>query len=438
MKRTITTGAAAAAAVVLALTACSSGDGSGGGDASPDGPVTISLAGWSLATTPEFQALADAYHEENPDVTVEVKEYPAGNDYATAMTADLAAGTAPDVYILKNLKDFVTYSAGSQLLDVSDVAAELDPATGGLDAYEAEDGKTYAVPYRQDSWVLYYDKDLFAKAGVDEPDGSWTWDDYDKAARDLTAGLKGGGVQGTYLHNWQSTVQGFALAQADGADLLSGDYSYLEPFYERALGLQDAGAQTDYGTITTSSLTYQGQFGLQKVAMMPMGTWYTATLIAQQESGEANDFDWGIAPIPQVDESTTGTDGTPVTFGDPTGLGINPKIDEDKVAAAKDFLRFAAGEQGATTMAKIGITPALTSDAVTETFFALDGVPGDDLSKFAFATHDTKPENPVAAQTAVVQNILNDLHSAVMSESTGIDEAIAQAEQRVKNEAGLS
>jgi multiple sugar transport system substrate-binding protein len=437
MKRTITTGAAAAAAVVMALTACSSSGGAGGGDASPDGPVTISLAGWSLATTPEFQALADAYHEANPDVTVEVKEYPAGNDYATAMTADLAAGTAPDVYILKNLKDFVTYSAGSQLLDVSDVAAELDPATGGLEAYQAEDGKTYAVPYRQDSWVLYYDKDLFAKAGVAEPDGTWTWDDYEQAARDLTTALEADGVQGTYLHNWQSTVQGFALAQAEGADLLSGDYSYLKPFYERALALQDAGAQTDYGTITTSSLTYQGQFGLQKVAMMPMGTWYTATLLAQQESGEANDFEWGIAPIPQVDESTTGTDATPVTFGDPTGLGINPKIDEEKVAAAKDFLKFAAGEEGATTLAEIGITPALTSDAVTETFFALDGVPGDDLSRFAFATHDTKPENPVAAQTAVVQNILNDLHSAVMSQSTGIDEAIEQAEQRVANEAGL-
>jgi multiple sugar transport system substrate-binding protein len=437
MKRTITTGVATAATLVLALTACGSG-GSGGGDAaSPDGPVTLTLAGWSLSTTPEFQALADAYQEANPDVTVEVKEYPAGNDYATAMTADLAAGTAPDIYILKNLKDFVTYSAGSQLLDVSDVAAELDPATGGLDAYEAEDGKTYAVPYRQDSWVLYYDKDLFAKAGVAEPDGSWTWDDYDKAARDLTTALEGDGVQGTYLHNWQSTVQGFALAQAEGADLLSGDYSYLKPFYERALALQDAGAQTDYGTITTSSLTYQGQFGLQKVAMMPMGTWYTATLLAQQESGEANDFEWGIAPIPQVDESATGTDGTPVTFGDPTGLGINPKIDEEKVAAAKDFLKFAAGEEGATTLAEIGITPALTSDTVTETFFALDGVPGDDLSKFAFATHDTKPENPVGPQTAVVQNILNDLHSAVMSGSTGIDEAIAQAEQRVANEAGI-
>jgi len=437
MKRTTPIAIGATAAIALTLTACGGGTG-GGEDATADGPVTLTLAGWSLDSTPEFQTLADAYHEANPDVTVEVVEYPAGNDYATAMTADLAAGTAPDVYVLKNLKDFVTYSNGQQLLDVSDVAAELDPATGGVESYAAEDGKTYAVPYRQDSWVLYYDKDLFAQAGVAEPDGSWTWDDYDAAAQDITEALSEDGVKGTYLHNWQSTVQGFALAQDEGADLLSGDYSYLAPYYERALALQDAGAQVDFGTITTNTLTYQGEFGLQKAAMLPMGTWYTATLIAQQASGEANDFEWGIAPIPQADASTTGTDSTPVTFGDPTGLGINPKTDEAKVAAAKDFLAFAAGEEGAQALAEIGITPALTNDAVTETFFALDGVPGDDLSKFAFATHDTRPENPVATQTAIVQNILNDLHSAVMSGSTAVDTAIEEAGQRVQSEAGLS
>ncbi len=348
--------------------------GTGGGEeTTADGPVTLTLAGWSLDSTPEFQTLADAYHEANPEVTVEVVEYPAGNDYATAMTADLAAGTAPDVYVLKNLKDFVTYSNGQQLLDVSDVVGELDPATGGLDQYEAEDGKSYAVPYRQDSWVLYYDKDLFAQAGVAEPDGSWTWEDYGTAAQDITEALSADGVKGTYLHNWQSTVQGFALAQGEDADLLSGDYAYLAPFYERALALQDAGAQADFGTITTNTLTYQGEFGLQKAAMLPMGTWYTATLIAQQASGEANDFEWGIAPIPQADASTTGTDSTPVTFGDPTGLGINPKTDEAKIGAAKDFLRFAAGEEGANALAEIGITPALTNDTVTETFFALRG-----------------------------------------------------------------
>ena len=37
--------------------------------AAADGPVTLSLSGWSLATTPEFKTLADGFHAANPDVT---------------------------------------------------------------------------------------------------------------------------------------------------------------------------------------------------------------------------------------------------------------------------------------------------------------------------------------------------------------------------------
>ncbi|MBO1751312.1 extracellular solute-binding protein [Actinotalea sp. BY-33] len=428
------------AVVALTLTACGGtdeGDSPGTDGAAAEGPVTLTLAGWSLSTTPEFQTLADAFHEENPDITVELQEYDATN-YDTQMTADLAAGTAPDVYVQKNLRNFYTYQSGNQLLDVSDVVAELDEGTGGAEFYEV-DGASYAVPYRQDAWVLYYNKDLFAEAGVDEPDGSWTWDDYATAATELTDGLEAAGSEalGTYQHNWQSTLQGFALAQTEGADLASADYGFYEPYYERVLDLQEAGAQVGYGTITTNSLTYQAQFGTQQAAMMPMGTWYVATLIAQQESGDAEEFAWGLAPAPQSDSSTTGTSSTPVTFGDPTGLGINPAIDEEKAAAAKEFLAFAAGEGGATALAEIGITPALLSDTVVETYFALEGVPGDDLSRFAYSTHDTRPENPVAESTATVQNILNDMHSAVMSDSAGIAAAIEEAENRAASEAGL-
>jgi multiple sugar transport system substrate-binding protein len=437
MKRSKMTAAGIAAVAALALTACGGGgDASGSDDATADGPVTLSISGWALNTTPEFQALADAYHEENPDVTVEVTEYRDGNDYDTQIISDLAAGTAPDLYVLKNLNRLWTFQSGGQLLDVSDVADGLDADVNGVDSYEI-DGKTWAVPYRQDSWLLYYNKDLFDAAGVEHPDGSWTWDDYAEAAEDLTTGLADQGARGTYQHSWQSLVQGFALAQSPDADLLSGDYGYLEPYYQRVLDLQDAGAQQSYGTVTTSSLTYQAEFGTQNAAMMPMGSWYIATLLAQQENGEAEDFSWGIAPAPQFDDSTTGTDNTPVTFGDPTAFGINPAIDDAKLDAAKDFLAWVAGEGGATVLSELGVTPALSNDAVTDTFFGLDGMPTDDLSKFAFATHDTRPENPVAAETASVQAILNDAHSAIMSGSTPVADGISEAEGRASSEAGI-
>jgi multiple sugar transport system substrate-binding protein len=423
MKRKLAVAVGIAAIASLTLAACSGSD-------TPEettGPVTLTLSGWSLATTPEFQTLADGFHEENPDVTIELKEYDAA-EYNTLVTADLAAGVGPDIITQKEVKFVTTFQEGGQLLDVSDV--ELPDGISGADSYKV-DGTAYATPYRNDSWVLYYNKALFDAAGVDYPDGSWTWDDYADAAAELKAG---GAPFGAYQHRWQSVVQGFANAQeTQGEGVLSGEYDYMAPFYDRVLDLQNSGAIIDFNTSSANQLTYQGEFGKQKAAMMPMGTWYVATLIAQQASGDSDTFDWGFAPIPQVDDSTVDE---PVTFGDPTGFGINANIDDAKVDAAKAFLAYAASEAGASALAAIGITPALTNDAVVEAYFAVKGAPTDDLSKFAWSTHKVYPENPTSNKTATIQGILNDMHTAILSGSKSVDDAITEAQDRVKNEVG--
>ncbi|MGN6221473.1 MAG: ABC transporter substrate-binding protein [Microbacterium sp.] len=433
MKRSYAAAAGIAVVATLALAGCSSNGDDAAAPEESSGPVTLTMSGWSLDTTPEFQKLADAFHEKNPDVTIELKGYDAA-EYNTLVTADLAAGSAPDIITQKEVKYVPTFVNGGQLLDVSDV--KLPDGISGAKSYEV-DGTAYAVPYRNDSWVLYYNKALFDQAGVDYPDGTWTWDDYADAADALTKGLTAAGsaAKGAYLHNWQSTVQGFANAQTD-SDILKGEYDYMEPFYERQLAMQDAGDQVDYNTAKANQLTYQGEFGKQNAAMLPMGTWFVATLIAQQASGDADTFDWGIAPIPQESSKTTGLDNTPVTFGDPTGLGINAAIDKSKVAAAKEFLAFAAGEEGAQVLAGIGITPALLTDAVVDTYFSVDGAPTDDLSKFAYSTHEVHPENPTSDKAAAIQGILGDMHTAIMSGSQSPADAIKEAQDRVANEVG--
>lgn len=427
----------------LLLTACggnsdtpSSSDKPAATGEAPAGDVTLTMSGWSLATTPEFQLLADEFTKANPGIAVDVVEYDAG-EYNTLLTADLAAGSGPDIITQKEVKFAPVFVQGQQLMDVSDVT--LPDGIGGADSYKV-DGVQYATPYRMDSWVIYYNKDLFKAAGVEEPNGSWTWDDYAATAKKLTDGLRAAGntaAYGAYQHGWQSTVQGFANAQTPGADILTGSFDQFTPYYERALKLQDEGSQIDFNTRQANQLTYQGEFGTQKAAMMPMGTWYVATLIAQQASGEAEGFDWGIAPAPQFDASTAGLDNTPVTFGDPTGLGINANIAPEKVDAAKQFLSFAASEDAAKALAGIGITPSLINDAVVDVYFSSEGAPQDDLSTFAWSVHEVKPENPADANTAAIQTILGDLHTAVMSGSSTVDAEIATATDRVKNEVGI-
>lgn len=407
-----------AVVTALSLAACS-GTTSDTETDTADGPVTLTLSGWSIDTTPEFQLLADGFEEATGN-KVEVVEYDPA-EYNTLLTADLGAGAAPDIITQKEVKYVPTLVDGGQLLDVSDI--DIPASVSGADSY-AVDGVQYGTPYRQDSWVLFYNKDIFDAAGLDYPDGSWTWDDYDAAAAALTTADH----YGTYEHRWQSTTQGFANAQFDG-DIFSGDYSYMTDLYERRLAREDAGYQIDFATSSANSPTYQGEFGKQHAAMLPMGTWYVATLLSQQASGEADTFNWGFAPIPQVDSSTIDN---PVTFGDPTGFGINAAIAPEKVDVAKQFLEYAFSDEAAAKLAAIGITPANTSDAVVDAYFAVDGVPTDDVSKFAWSTHDTRPENPTSNDTAAVQTILGTLHTEILMKAKSIDQAIADAEAAFK------
>ena len=441
LSKTMTVGAAAAG-LALILSACSGGTTTPPTSSSVSAPaettaapVTLTMSGWSLATTPEFQTLVDAFKVKEPNVTINIKEYDP-NNYESLLLTDMTAKQAPDIIAIKQAKYTTQWATGGQLMDVSDLVAALPSSVVGSASYLVN-GKNYGVPYRQDSWLLFYDKDLFDKAGVAIPDGQWTWDTYVSTAQELTTKLKAAGstALGTYEHTWQSTLQGFANAQmGDNTNLsgpyFSGDYTYMQSYYANALKLQDSGAQVSFSDATTNKLTYQAQFGKQNAAMMLMGSWYIATLVSQQKSGDANAFTWGMAPAPQVDSSTFSM---PVTFGDPTGMGINANIDPTKLQAAKDFLTFIASQDAATALAGIGITPAMSSDAVTAAVFATAGMPTDAESKTAFQTHKTYPENAPGRDQMNISTVLNNAHTAIMSESQDATSALAAAGTAVKN-----
>lgn len=405
--------------------------------------VEITFAGWSFDSTPEFQTLADAFMAEHKNITVTLKSYSA-DDYDKQLVGDISSKAQPDVFPIKNLQKYYTYATSQGLADLSDLAEEYkDDDNIDVSSYEL-DGKYYAMPYRQDSWVLFYNKDMFEKAGVAAPDGTWTWDDYMNAAEELktklpAAGYDANSVYPTYHHNWRSVVQAFALAQTGYTpddNFFKGDFSYMKPYYERALKAQKDGLTIDWNTSKTTSVQYQAQFGTQKAAMLPMGTWFAATLVSQQASGDADQFNWGMAPIPQnPDEAASDK---PVTFGDPTGLAVSANISGQKLAAAKEFVKWASGEGGSKALAEIGTTPAYFSDSVADVYFGVDGMATDDLTKSAWQNHDTKPENPVGKGGDKIGTLLDVAHSSIMTESQSVDDALAEASQNAKDQGAVT
>lgn len=432
LKRSLAVGSAVAMA--LTLTACGGVGGSGAESKVLENKdpvktkVKLTMAAWNAKSAPEFQALADAFHKKNPNVTIEVKNYPA-KDYDTLITTDITSGKAPDLIPIKNMRRYVYYTSNNTMANVTSIGEEKakDP---NLDmSFFKSEGKYYGVPFRQDNEVIFYNKTLFKKAGVPLPDGKWTWDDYIKTAKVLSDRL-GPGIKGNYTHVWP-IFPAFAGAQTPGANMLSGNLEYMKKYYQYALELQDDGSSVTFGEAQTKGLTYQAQFNKQKTVMMPMGTWYIAMLLEAQKNGDADKFEWGIAPAPQYNSSTFDK---PVTYGMSTPMAINAKLtDKTKLQAAGNFLRFVGSEDAGMALAKVGVFPAYLSDKVLDEFLAAKGLPKDQLTRFALQKQIRKPEFPIVRNTMEITSVLKKMHSAIMTKSSTIDQAIKDAEATLKS-----
>ncbi len=152
--------------------------------------TTITWAMWgSPAEIESHQKVADAFMEEHPEIKIEIMSEP-WNDYFTKMQTIWASGDPeliPDVAflwptpryaaegVLENLDPYIEESG----YDLNDYwPALLESAM-----YE---GHVYGFPRDIETNVLYYNMDLFDAAGLDYPDDTWTWADWQSAIEQLT------------------------------------------------------------------------------------------------------------------------------------------------------------------------------------------------------------------------------------------------------------
>jgi multiple sugar transport system substrate-binding protein len=162
----------------------------GGGEAAAAGPVTLT---WALWGSPEevasHQRVADAFMKEHPEIKVEIWNQP-WDDYFTKIQALWASGDTkviPDVAFLWPTPQY----AAEGVLENLDAYIEksnynLDDYWPGLLESAKYKGSVYGFPRDIESNVIYYNKDMFDKAGVAYPSNDWTWDDFMAAAEKLT------------------------------------------------------------------------------------------------------------------------------------------------------------------------------------------------------------------------------------------------------------
>lgn len=174
-----------AVAVVIALMAsgCMGGSESSTG---PNGPVTLSL--WIFEGEETFlPALKKAFEREHPNITLNITDIPE-DSYVTKMDTALAAGSPPDigwVYERRWLK-------AGRVLPLDDVieSNQIDLSVLNQNALAGcrFEGNIYCLGSYTGAVMLFYNKDLFDKAGLSYPSATepMSVDEYATLAAKLT------------------------------------------------------------------------------------------------------------------------------------------------------------------------------------------------------------------------------------------------------------
>jgi multiple sugar transport system substrate-binding protein len=325
-RRTLSVATATTVAAALLVAGCTTGGGGGGGSNptpttasaistnASHAPTTITV--WTFNTLAnEVKAFRDdlnRLHVKYPWLTV--KFVPGKDDAAYAKA--VAAGSPPDVFI-STAPDYVgQFCHNGTVLDMTAYlkAANVDVAKTFPQAslvYTQYQGKQCALPLLTDAYGLYYNKAMFARAGISSPPK--TFSELISDIKKLTVKNPDGSIKTFGLvmrsdYNTNNNIYTGVLTNskfydADGKATFGSD-----PNWARILEL-DKTVQDFYGAGNVQKFVGRYQphtddaanpFVTGAAAMEYDGEWHVGEI-----KDEAPKLDYAVAPFPVPDDQAS-------------------------------------------------------------------------------------------------------------------------------------
>ena len=324
----------------------------------------VSGSGPQLAA---YRSLVSLYQQRYPGQTVNLVGVPGKADFQRRLAADIAAGTLADVIAVSytnvpglasrgQLAPAASYLAGSQVL-------KLDDFTSAAVSPFIFERQLQCVPFSVSGLAVYYNKDLFQRAGLALPGNRWTRQEFVADAQALTLDTNGDdhpdqyglGIEPSLIELapfvWQLKgqlvdVPAWPTEMEMSAPIVVSATTWL-------VGLQTRNHVVPNQEDELAASSDQ-RFQDGRLAMI-IGTRASVPSYRQITA-----FDWDVAPLP-----ANGTGTTNVIVAD--GLCLSA-TSHDK-SAAWQFIEFAASADGQALMAREGaIVPAQTSVAHSPDF----------------------------------------------------------------------
>jgi multiple sugar transport system substrate-binding protein len=270
------------------------------------GTVRVTVAEYSSKTGPYFEQVAKDFEAANPGIKIQFEVVPWDN-LLQKLTTDISANANADLSIIGTrwLVDFVQQGIAEPL------DSYMTPEIKGrfIETFltpSVMNGKTYGLPIAASARAMYYNKDLFSKAGIAE--APKTWAELEEDAKKISAlgnGVYGYGMQGKEV---ETDVYFYYAMWSFGGDIVKNGKSGLDSkaavdaatLYKRLI---DEGA-TQPGVTSYAREDVQNLFKQGKIGMM-----ITAPFLANQIHAEAPNLQYGVAPIPKGPGGDQGTYG---------------------------------------------------------------------------------------------------------------------------------
>ncbi|MBN8205257.1 carbohydrate ABC transporter substrate-binding protein [Microbacterium esteraromaticum] len=390
----------------LALTGCS-----GPGD---DGEVTLELQSAMAEDSPRFQslsALAAAYEDENPGVTIDV--VPLAQDYEGDMKVRMASGDLPDIWATHGWS-LLRYSEFLEPLQERAWAENLNPV---LDATMRNDaGEFFALPLTTDVAGILYNQTVLDDHGID-PASLGTIDAFDDALEKLAeAGivpLSASGKDSWFAGNVADWLASGSFDEGESDRLAGGEFvdSGFEAMYSTLADWADEGYfNPDFSAATSDDIaTALGQ-GTTAFVMIQN----SLALSARQFVPEA---ELGFLPVPAIN-------GDPEYLIGGEGVALGAWRDGEHKQQALDFLDFLAETENIGAFAGEDGNPAGLTGVDVDL-----GELSDSYEQF-FAPGDVRmvPYFDRAYLPNGMWNTLITTTSGVVTGQASVDDAVAQVE----------
>lgn len=279
-------------------------------NAGSSGDVTLTFFGWE-ASPLETQAVKNGiakFEAANPGIKI-VYTPTTSSDYPPKLLAAIAGSNPPDVFFVHadQYRQLVSRNVMLDLTNKFGAGFQLDDFIKSSLTIMEVDGKIYGISSCSVSPIIFYNKDIFDKAGEPYPSADpakiWTIDEFRAVAKRLT----GDGIYGAYgLEAMWNAFYGLVLSA--GGEIFNAGYTRSalnSPEAKRVLETIKAMRVDDGSAPAASTLENAGMNANQmlqtgKVAMSIDGSWSLQELSTMG-------FPVGIAPLPSF--------GTPLTIG---------------------------------------------------------------------------------------------------------------------------